>query len=77
MAFARFVRDSIDRDQYPRSGLFGMAIGFVWYGDRCCGNSLASRVNAIDPYEILRCPKHPFAIVNILGLWMYVLLEIT
>lgn len=40
-------------------------------------HSLASRVNAIDPYEILRCPQNQPTIVNILDLLLRSLLKIT
>ena len=67
MAFARFARDSIDRDWYSPIRFVQTAIVFL-NGDRFYGNSLASRVNAIDPYEIFRHPKHLLTIVNILVL---------
>ena len=72
MAFARFARDSIDRFHSTRFVNFTQPVS----SDPCCSvenpierdsmtdrsgaNSLASRVNAIDPYEILRYPSKPW-----------------
>ena len=76
MAFARFARDSaID---FGQSLVFGRNVDPSFFNApivfKCLGewvDSLASRVNAIDPYDIFRYPKNPFTIVNIVCLKAY------
>ena len=65
MAFARFARDSMSFRGFRPIGGNAMTI-----------DSLASRVNAIDPYDILRYRITQCAIGNILDLWVYSVLEI-
>ena len=66
MAFARFARDS---PSSPEILLIGRPenrsiLGCCQENDRSGFNSLANRVNAIDPYGIFRHHNTPCAIVN-------------
>ena len=66
MAFARFARDSMSFRRFRPIE-----------GNAVTVDSLASRVNAIDPYDILRYRITQCAIDNILDLWVHSLLGIT